>query len=223
MASLATPSELTMQVRTSARAGSRLVSMRFIGRTRTNGATQFGAEFFGDGVRFHAVANDLGADEDDQFGTHFRIVLIRKGIAYALNLIEQWNAAFVLVLLILDQSGQQHRLAVGDRNRALDLPLLDGRVQGVGRAAGQDVADLLLDIESYFAIGADTGRNVQDDAGVTIIDGVDDRIAARGCRIENACRAGRDRNLVADLKRGRLVVDHDHGRGGPHLHAGDRA
>src|SRR6202041_2985878 len=198
MVSPAKPSEPMTQAKTSASAGSRLVSVRFIGGARTNGAAQLGAKFFGNRMRVRAVSNDLGADEDDQLGAHLRIVLVGERIAYALKFIEQWNAAFVLVLLVLDQAGQQHRLAVGDRNRALDLPLLDGRVQGVGCAAGQNVADLLLDLESHVAIGADARRDVQDDAGVSIVDSVDDGIAAGGCRIENACRAGRDRNLVSD-------------------------
>src|ERR1700733_15061222 len=209
MVSLAKLSEPTRQAKTSASAGSRLVSVGFIGRARTNGATQLGTKFFGDRMRVRAVSNDLGADEDDQFGAHLRVVLIGERIAYALKIIQQRNAAFVLVLLVLDQASQQHRLAVGDRNRALDLSLLDGRVQGVGRAARQDVADLLLNLKSHVAVGADAGRDVQDDAGVAIVDGVDDGIAAGGCGIENACRAGRDRNLVADLNRGRLVVDTD--------------
>src|ERR1700678_1500709 len=163
MVSPATPSEPTTQAKTSASAGSGLVSVRFIGRARTNGATQLGTKFFGNRMRVRTVSNDLGADEDDQLGAHLRVVLIGERVAYALKIIQQRNAAFVLVLLVLDQAGQQNRLAVGDRNRALDLSLLDGRVQGVGRAARQNVADLLLDLKSHVAISADAGGDVQDD------------------------------------------------------------
>src|SRR6201995_5139812 len=155
-------------------------------------------------MRVRAVSNDLGADEDDQLGAHLRIVLIGERIAYALKFIQQRNAAFVLVLLVLDQPGQQYGLAVGDRNRALDLPLLDGRVQGVGCAAGHNVAYLLLDLKSHVAIGADARGAVQDDAGVSIVEGLAVGIAAAGCRMETASRSCRERNLVAYLKRGRL-------------------
>src|SRR5271155_1655027 len=124
MAWLATPSEPATQATTSASAGSRLVSVRFIGRARTNGAAQLGTKFFGNRMRVRTVSNDLGADEDDQFGAHLRVVLIGERVADALKIIQQRNAAFVLVLLVLNQASQQHRLAVGDRNRALDLSLL---------------------------------------------------------------------------------------------------
>src|SRR6202012_3477691 len=102
------------------------------GRARTNGTAQFGTEFFGNRMRVHTVANDLRTDEDDQLRTRLRVVLVRERVADAFDLIEQGNAAAVLVLLVLDQASQQHGLSVGDGNRAFDLPLLDGRGQRRG-------------------------------------------------------------------------------------------
>ena len=42
----------------------------------------------GDVVRIRAVADDLGTDKDDQFGTGALLVLMREGVAHAGNLIE---------------------------------------------------------------------------------------------------------------------------------------
>ena len=77
-------------------------------------------------------------------------------------------------------------------------------------ALGGDVADLLLDVEQNIAIDVDPRHHAQDHAGIAIVDVVDDRRARRDHR---GCRLGRDRNLVADLKRRDLVVEnHDRRR-----------
>ena len=48
-----------------------------------------------------------------------------------------------------------------------------------GRICGRDVADLLLDLEPDIAVGVDARDDAQNDAGVAIVDGVDDRVAGR--------------------------------------------
>ena len=81
----------------------------------------------------------------------------------------------------------------------------------------RNVADFLFDVEPDISVDVDAGRNPQDDAGVAIIDGVDDRVACR----QHRGAAGGDRHDVADLKRRDLIVDHNQGRVGQHLDAGD--
>ena len=65
-------------------------------------------------------------------------------------------------------------------------------------------ADLLLDVELDAVVGADARLNVQNDAGVLVVDGVDDGVVGA----QHSRAAGRDRHLIADLQRRVLVVDH---------------
>src|ERR1700694_5818277 len=105
-------------------------------------------------MSIHAVADNLGADKDDQLGTGLLFVLIGKGVAQTRNLIEQGNPVSGIVLLFTDQSGQKDRLAGCYGNRAPDLSLGDGRRQtrGSGR---RNVADFLFDVEPDISIGVD--------------------------------------------------------------------
>ena len=64
-------------------------------------------------MSIHAVADNLGADEDDQLGTGHLFVLMREGVAEARNLIEQGDPVALFVLLFADQSGQQDGLTGG--------------------------------------------------------------------------------------------------------------
>src|SRR5436190_10016327 len=115
-----------------------------------------------------AVADNLGADKDDQLGAGGLFVLMRKGVAETRNLIEQGNPVSRLVLLFADQSGQQHRLAGGHGNRTLDLSFGNSRIQTRGGSCS-NVADFLLDVEPDISVDVDAGRNPQYDAGVAIV------------------------------------------------------
>src|SRR5467141_1079460 len=164
----------------------------------------------------HAVADDLGADKDDQFGTRRLIVLMREGVAQTLNLVEQGNSVALVVMLFADQSGQQHRLAGGHGNRTLDLSFGDRRSQTRG-GSRRNVADFLLDVEPDISVDVDAGRNPQNDTRVAIVDRVDDRVVRRQPR----SAAGGDWHDIADLKGCRLIVDHNQGWVGQYLDAGD--
>src|SRR4051794_28170558 len=141
-------------------------------------AAQFGAQFLGDVVGIGAVADDLRPYEDDQLGSSTLLVLMREGIPKALYLVQQRNAVAAAVLLLADQASQQHGLAGCNRDRALDAALRDGRGQARG-AVWRHVADLLLDLEPDIAVDIDAWRYPQDDAGVSIIDGVDHGVVGR--------------------------------------------
>src|SRR5215470_15432083 len=142
---------------------------------RSHAATQFRPQLFRDIGRVRAIADDLGTDEDNQFGARSLLGLTRKGIAQPGDFVQQRNAAARSVLLFADQSGQQDGLSGGDRNRAFHPPLRNRRRQAGGRCR-RDVAYFLLDIEPDIAVDVDTGRYPQDDASVAIVDGVDDGV-----------------------------------------------
>src|SRR5712672_539632 len=80
---------------------------------RVDAAAEFRPKLFGNNMSIHAVADNLGADEDDQFGTGHLFVLMRERVAEAWNLIEQGDSVALFVLLFADQSSQQDGLTGG--------------------------------------------------------------------------------------------------------------
>jgi hypothetical protein len=52
-----------------------------------NGTTQLGAKLLGDKVSINGITNDLRSNEDYEFGTRRRLVLMREQIADFWNLI----------------------------------------------------------------------------------------------------------------------------------------
>ena len=112
-----------------------------------------------------------------------------------------------------DEPGEQHGLTGRHRNRALHPALRNG---GRQRTGSRDVADLLLDVEHNIAVGVDAGNDAQNNASVAIIDRADHLVG----RIEHGGRAGGDRDLVADLQRRDLIVEHNNGGIGQYLHIG---
>src|SRR5215468_996663 len=124
------------------------------------------------------VADDLRPNENDQLGALGLVGLMPEGVAETGNLVEYRNGIAGAVLLLADKARQQYRLAVRDRDLALDPSFGDRRRQAAS-AGRRHVADLLLDIESHASIDADARGDPQDDAGVAIVDSVDDGIARR--------------------------------------------
>ena len=60
-------------------------------------------------------------------------------------------------LRLADQSGQQHGLSAGDRDRACHPALRHGRGQRAGVGVVGDRADFLLDVQQHVAVGVDAG------------------------------------------------------------------
>ena len=120
------------------------------------------------------------------------------------DLVEARNAVAGALMSLADETGQKHGLATGNRDRALDLSLCDGRRQAVGRCR-RNIADFLLDIEPDVAIHIHPRRHPQDDPGVAVIDGVHNGVVGG----QDGRAAGGDRYLIADLQCRDLVVDDD--------------
>src|SRR5262245_24685962 len=177
--------------------------------------TQLRAQLLGYEMSIDAIANDLRPYEDDQLGPHQPIGAFREE---ARNLIKDRKAAAAALLPLADKTGEQDGLAACDRDRALDLALRDRRGQRISAGGGSDVADLLLDVEADVAVDINARDHAQNDAGVAIVDGVDDRVVAR----QHIRAAGRDRHVVADLERRGLIVDDDDGWVRQNLDTGDR-
>src|SRR5262249_46091728 len=164
------------------------------------------AQLFRDLVGVDAVANDLRADEDDELGAVDGAVVVAEQLAQGAELVEQRQAGPAARLRLGDQPAEQHGLAVGDRDRALHPPLPHGGRERIAADAPGDVPDLLLDGEQHGAVGVDARRHAQNDAGVAIVDIVHHR---RGRDLHRYGATRGDRDLVADLQHGDLVVEHD--------------
>ena len=129
--------------------------------------------------------------------------------------IEDGNAGMGDALSFTDQSGEQHSLPIRDGQFALHFPLRNRRREIGGSrgrsAAGRKVvdhgADFLLDVEKDGAVGIHPRLNLQDDAGILVINCVHDSIVGA----EHCCAACRYRHLVAHFKRRGLVIN-DHER-----------
>src|SRR6202030_594227 len=184
-------------------------------RNWSDDAAQLGTQLFPDETGVHAVANDLRPNEDDQLGAGVRFALVREGVTQFGNLVEYRNAAAGEILLLLNQTRQQYRLAARDRDRALDLSLREGRIPADARSV-LNLADLLLDIEPHIAVDADARHQAQDEAYVAIVDGVDDCVVGR----KHGRGAGRDRHIATDHQGRHLVVDHHQRRIRQHLGGG---
>jgi len=187
-----------------------------IGRGRSDAATQPRSKLFSNDMGVGTVADNLRADENDELGALGGIALMPEGVTKPGDLVQHRDGISAAILLLADQTGQQHSLAVGHGYLALDPPFRHGRRQAA-RAGRRHIADLLLDIEPYVAICADARRDPQDDAGVSIVNGVHDRVV----RGQHRRAAGRYRHDIADLQRRELVVDHNQRRVGEHLDTGD--
>src|SRR5215510_15386390 len=159
-------------------------------RRHADSAEQLGPQFLCHDVSIDAVADHLRSDEDDELGAVDHLGAMREGVAQPRNLIEQRYSAAIAGMALADQTRQQHGLPARDGDRALDLALGHrGGQRGAGRRVGNDVADLLLDVQTNIAVDVHARHDAQDDAGVAIIDGVDDGVAGR----EHGGAAGRDR------------------------------
>src|SRR5262249_39951308 len=99
---------------------SQLRGQRAARRLGACGSPQFRTEFLGHDMRIDTVADDLRPDEDDELGADEPIGAVGKDAAErARQLVEQGDATAAALLALADEAGQQHGLAVGDRNRAL--------------------------------------------------------------------------------------------------------
>src|SRR3954453_18738198 len=75
---------------------------------RPGGTAQFRSEFFGDVMSVGCVADDLGSNEDDQFGPRRRLVIVSKNLSESGDLVETRNAVARPLMGFADETGQQH-------------------------------------------------------------------------------------------------------------------
>src|SRR5208282_1633741 len=181
-------------------------------------AAHLGTKLFGDHRRVHSVPNDLRPDEDDELGSHLGGSRRAERRPDKGDLVEHRYALARLLLLVLDQPGEQHGLSADDRDLAADLALGNRwrEVRAARVARVLHFADLLIDVEQDRAVRVHPRLHMQDDARVLVVDRVDHRVVGA----ENGRAAGRDRDLIAHLKRRFAVVDHDQRRIGQDLDVG---
>ena len=89
--------------------------------------------FFGHETAFRAVADDLGRDQDDEFGLLDLVVPVGERGAKPGYVAEQRDLVAGLAGLLLDHAAERQNLAVVDDDGGLDAALLDGRRVDSGR------------------------------------------------------------------------------------------
>ena len=154
-------------------------------------AAQLRAQLLGDARGVDAVADDLRPDEDDELGARVGARVAAEQLAELAGAdrsaearcgSRSWRS------LIRPPSSTVCPLATAIELLTLRCDTVGVSVCGV-RIAG-DVADLLLDVEQHVAVDVDARHHAQDDAGVAVIDGVDDRaVGARPARSRSRSRS----------------------------------
>jgi hypothetical protein len=71
-----------------------------------------------DAISVHAISDNLGSDENDQFCALNRAVVLRKQLTDARDFIQARDSVASAVLRLTDQSSQQNGLSAGNGNRA---------------------------------------------------------------------------------------------------------
>ena len=163
------------------------------------------------------VLDDGWPDEQDQFGSRPRLILMRGRFAHTGNGIEERNTLPLLALCLADQAGEQHGLAANDRNRTFHPPLRYRRRQRSRCGSSRHIADLLFDVEHDVAVSIGARQHAQNNAGIFVVDGVYHCVASG----QNGRTSGRERHLIADLQRCRLVIEHHQRWVGKYLYVGD--
>src|SRR5688572_10395668 len=74
-------------------------------------AVHLGTHFLGDDMRIERVLDHGRTDEQDEFGSRPRTVLVQEGLRHARDLAEEGKARLRLVVGFADQAGQQYGLA----------------------------------------------------------------------------------------------------------------
>ena len=69
--------------------------------------------------------------------------------------------------------------------------------------------DLLIDLEIDIAVGVNMRLETQNNASVLVGDGIENGVGGGRGRVQNIRAAGRDRHLLADLKRRFLIVEYN--------------
>src|SRR5688572_29902497 len=137
-------------------------------RLRRPQAPQARTKLFGHVLRVLSAADDARADEDDQLGAAIELALAAEEVADDRQPVQARNAGPILVGLLADQATEQDRLPVIHRHRAFDGAVRDRR--GERCRSGGDGRNFLPDIEVDDAVIGDARLDIEDDAGVAVLD-----------------------------------------------------
>ena len=101
---------------------------------------------------------------------------ITRGVS-SRNVLQPWKALVPGGRAVLDQAGEAHGLTVVHHHPRLDGALEEGRRADAGclRGRGIDVADLLRDVQGDLPAAIHARCDVGDDAGLEVVDRIDDR------------------------------------------------
>ncbi|CCQ86682.1 hypothetical protein PA18A_3291 [Pseudomonas aeruginosa 18A] len=164
----------------------------------------------GDAAAGGGVADDVGTQEDHQVGLGPRALLVAEQRADAGEAGESGNAVGVVLHVVLQQAAEDHDLAVVEEDAGIDRALV-GDHPGGGAGALVDAADLLVDVELDRSSLGDLRTDVQLQADVLALDGLE-RVVAGTAAVGDVLAADEGYGL-ADHDARRLVVQGQQVRG----------
>src|SRR3984893_10583017 len=139
------------------------------------GVDQLVAQIFGKRARIALVLHDMRRDQHQQFGAEAGIGLVGEQGPQHRYILQYRDAGITLRIAVADQASHADGLPVLDRDPRSDQPLIEGRRIDAARRDTSDIADFLRDVERDETAGVDPRRHQHDDAGISVIDAVDDR------------------------------------------------
>ncbi len=154
----------------------------------------------GDAAAGGGVADDVGTQEDHQVGLGPRALLVAEQRADAGEAGESGNAVGVVLHVVLQQAAEDHDLAVVEEDAGIDRALV-GDHPGGGAGALVDAADFLVDVELDRSSLGDLRTDVQLQADVLALDGLE-RVVAGTAAVGDVLAADEGYGL-AEGRRGR--------------------
>src|SRR6266478_951097 len=179
---------------------------------------QLVSELFGHGARIDAVTDQLRPDENDDLRARLGAAGIAEQIPQELDVAQSGYSGLRFLIVFADEAAEENRLTARHRHRGMDAPLRNRRRQRL-LIGIDDGGYLLIDLKLDRSVRVHVRQHLQDHAGIAHLDGIDRR---RGRTVDEGGRAGRDRKLVADLQKRRLVVERDDRWRGENLDTGNR-
>ncbi len=144
------------------------------------------------------ITQHAGADEDHQVALVLGIAVVTEEAADAGNVAQQRHFLFGIGILVADQATQDDDAAVLGQHGGLDLTLVGDHVAGFDPFV--DGGDFLDDFQPNAAVGTDGGADVQLDADILALNGLE------GIGVIDGGGAGDEGDFLADQDRGFLVV-----------------
>ena len=157
---------------------------------------------------FVAIPNDVGRNQDDQFGPLALVLLDAKQTAQHGHVHQKGHAVADALDPFVNNAAEQHGLAVLHHHRGLGFARGEAGRAGIAERGVPDIADFLANLHIDQAGRVDLGQDGQDRAGIPVLDAGHDVGGRQGALLGG----GQNRHLFADQDMRLAVIRGNHMR-----------